>query len=74
MERRYHEPPAAGVPIIIPCRHCTAANLLAPDRLDVSQGRAWARCDTCEDWFLVRWDDAAMLGIVKPADAIDTPD
>ena len=74
MERRYHEPPGPGVPIIIPCRHCTTATLLDASRIEISQGRAWQRCDGCEEWYLVRWEDAVALGVAKPADAIDTPD
>ena len=55
----------------MPCRHCATANVLDADRIEISQGRAWQRCDTCEDWYLVRWEDAVSLGIVKPVDAID---
>ena len=74
VERRYHEAPNEGVPLIVPCRHCATPNLLAPDRIEISQGRAWGKCDSCDDWYLVRWEDAVSLGIAKPADAVDTPD
>ena len=60
--------------LVVPCRHCATANVLDVDRIEISQGRAWQRCDTCEDWYLVRWDDAVILGIVKPVDAIDGDD
>ena len=71
MERRYHEPPYPGAPLIVPCRHCASANLVVSTRIEITDGRAWAKCDTCDDWYLVRWDDAVSLGIAKPADAID---
>ena len=71
MERRYHESPGVGVPIMVPCRHCATPHVLDESLIEISQGRAWQRCDVCEDWYLVRWEDAAALGIVKPVDAID---
>jgi len=74
VERRYHEPPPAGMHRVVPCRHCATANVLDAARIEISQGRAWQRCDTCEDWYLVRWDDAVTLGIVKPVDAVDVDD
>jgi hypothetical protein len=73
VERRYHEPPFPGAPITVPCRHCATLNTLDPNRIEISEGRAWQRCTTCDDWYLVRWDDAVALGIVKPVDAIDAP-
>jgi hypothetical protein len=74
VERRYHEPPSSGAPLIVPCRHCASANVLDVRRIEISQGRAWQRCDTCEDWYLVRWEDAAALGVVKPVNAVDATD
>ena len=49
-------------------------NVLNASQIDITQGRAWAKCGTCEDWFLVRWEDAVALGVVKPVDAIDIAD
>lgn len=74
MERRYREPPYPGAPITVPCRHCAYPNVLTKDHIEITDGRAWAKCQTCEDWFLVRWDDAAALGIVKPLDALEHHD
>ena len=74
MERRYHEPPPPGLPLAIPCRHCAMPNVLDASQMDITQGRAWAKCGTCEDWFLVRWEDAVALGVVKPVDAIEVTD
>lgn len=73
MERRYHEPPIPGAPITVPCRHCASPNALEVSRIEISEGRAWSKCTVCDDWFLVRWDDAVALGMVKPVDAIDVP-
>ena len=72
MERRYHQPPYPGAPLTIPCRHCAFLNEPDPARVEVTEGRAWQRCASCEEWFLVRWDDAASIGVVKPVD-VDVP-
>lgn len=74
MERRYHEPPRPGAHLVVPCRHCAMPNVLDVNRIEITQGRAWQRCDTCEDWYLVRWDDAVQLGVVKPVDAVEVDD
>lgn len=74
MERRYHENPYPGAPITVPCRHCFRAQQLEASRIEISQGRAWQKCLACEEWYLVRWDDAIALGVVKPADALDHHD
>ena len=74
MERRYQQPPFPGAPLTVPCRHCAMPNRLDANRIEITQGRAWARCETCDDWYLVRWEDAAALGIVKPVDAVDVHD
>ena len=73
MERRYHEPAFPGAPVAVPCRHCASMNVLDAGRLEIAAGRAWHRCDVCEEWFLVRWDDAVSLGVARPVDAIDHP-
>ena len=74
MERRYHEAPYPGAPITVPCRHCASPNMLDRERIEITNGRSWARCETCEDWFLVRWEDAVALGIAKPVDFDDSTD
>lgn len=71
MERRYHEPPYPGAAIRIPCRHCARLHTLDAARIEITDGRTWQLCESCEEWFLVRWDDAVVLGIVKPVDALD---
>ena len=71
MERRYHEAPYPGAPTTVPCRHCATVNTLDASRIEISQGRAWQRCASCDEWYLVRWEDAAALGLVKPVE-VDT--
>jgi hypothetical protein len=74
VERRYHEPPYPGAPLTVPCRHCARLNALDAGRIEITDGRTWQRCESCEDWFLVRWEDAVRLGIAKPVDADDSAD
>ena len=49
-------------------------NTLEASRIEITQGRAWQKCLTCDDWYLVRWEDAVALGIVKPVDAVEHHD
>jgi len=65
VERRYPGSHSA-LPIVTPCRHCAEPQRLEADRVDIHQGRSWYRCVRCEEWFLIRWDDAVALGAAPP--------
>jgi hypothetical protein len=65
VERRYPGSHSA-LPIVTPCRHCAEPQQLEADRVDIHQGRSWYRCIRCEEWFLIRWDDAVALGAAPP--------
>jgi hypothetical protein len=61
VERRFHpDDPDAGAPCV-PCRHCWEHQPLERDRIDIKEGRAWHRCRVCQDWYLVRWEDAVAV-------------
>jgi hypothetical protein len=65
VERRYHSSDS-DLPIVTPCRHCASPQTLEAARVDIHQGRSWYRCARCDEWFLIRWDDAVALGAAPP--------
>jgi hypothetical protein len=53
-------------PLRAQCRHCNEYQDLRSQRVEVDEGRVWCRCERCDEWFLIRWDDAVALGVAKP--------
>ncbi len=64
VERRYHSDEAEVSTPCVPCRHCWEHQPLDRNRLDLQEGRAWHRCRRCQEWYLVRWEDAVALQVL----------
>ena len=63
-ERRYHTPPP-DTELAAFCRTCWAHVVLRADRVEIADGRPYYRCQSCEASFLIRWEDAAALGVTS---------
>lgn len=68
---RRHDTGRIETPIFVGCRHCWERQSLESDRIEFNAGRAWCRCQRCGQWFLVRWEDAVIVG--APLDAQSPP-
>ncbi|MEY2448470.1 MAG: hypothetical protein QOH79_1946 [Acidimicrobiaceae bacterium] len=60
--RTAHRRPATGS-IFLDCRLCWRRIKLRPERVEVVDNTVVYRCQDCESPFLIRWDDAAGLGV-----------
>jgi len=60
-ERRYHPPSGPGAPVVT-CRVCFTRPTLAPQRIEVYEGRAYHRCPTCNGVSLIRLGDPVVIG------------
>jgi hypothetical protein len=67
MDRRA---PRETTPIVVNCRHCLHHQALYAARMDLEPRKAWYRCRSCENWFVIRWDDAVALGLAASADEL----
>jgi hypothetical protein len=59
VERRMQ--PSEG---LVPCRVCWAYITLQPERVDIVEARVYYRCQRCGGTTMVRYQDAADLGLL----------
>ena len=63
-ERR-HRPATPDLAFVVVCRVCWTHTPLEPEKIDLTDGRAYHRCPQCDASSLIRWGDAVSLGLAE---------